>query len=294
MTEMRLGLGTYAFTWAIGVPGHGPERPMSPLDFLREARRLGLKLVQICDNLPLTRMSTAELAEFERFAGDSGITIELGTRGIEESHLRTSLDLAVRLRSPILRVVVDSPGDEPEPGEVVRRLKRLMPAFSEAGVKLAIENHDRFTSHVLTSIIRQIGTEQAGICLDTVNSFGALEGPGSVVPELAPYVFSVHVKDFTVRRPEHQMGFILEGCAAGCGRQDIPWVFSQIAGATDYSPSAILETWVSPGATLSETIAREREWTEQGLVHLRGLLAPRSGAPPTEIPMGASARVASV
>ena len=61
---MMLGLGSYTFAWAIGVPGHPPERPMNAFDLLDEAARLDVQLVQICDNLPLTQFSSAELGRF--------------------------------------------------------------------------------------------------------------------------------------------------------------------------------------------------------------------------------------
>jgi sugar phosphate isomerase/epimerase len=126
---------------------------------------------------------------------------------------------------------------------------RPCPAYSlicAAGVKLALENHDRFDSRTLAAIVVELGTEHAGVCLDTVNSFGALEGPAIVVPTLAPYTLSLHVKDFTVRRPPHQMGFVVEGCAAGAGRLDLPWILG-VLRAAGRDVNAILETWVTPG-----------------------------------------------
>ena len=35
---MRLGIGSYTFTWAAGVPGHPPARPLTPRQLL-QARR---------------------------------------------------------------------------------------------------------------------------------------------------------------------------------------------------------------------------------------------------------------
>ena len=55
--------------------------------------------------------------------------------------------------------------------------QRLM--FEEAGVVLAIENHDKFSTDELVYMVEELGPSWVGICLDTVNSFGALEGPRS-------------------------------------------------------------------------------------------------------------------
>lgn len=268
---MQLGLGSYAYAWSIGVPGHPPAVPMGVLGLLDEAERLGVGLIQLCDNLPLTRLSSTELDRFEARARAANIGIELGTLGLDAGHLRVHLGLARRFGCSFLRLVVDSPGDEPDPGEVVARLRAVLPEFEAAGVRLAIENHDRFSSTTLASIVRELGPSRVGICLDTVNSFGALEGPNTVVQNLAEFTLCLHVKDFTIRRMSHRMGFVLEGCPAGRGRLDVPWLLNQLA-SSPHPYNLILESWVPPGDTLTETIARERTWAEESVRYLRPFL----------------------
>jgi 3-oxoisoapionate decarboxylase len=268
---MRLGIGTYTCTWAIGVPGHLPARSLTPIDLLDEARRLEVGVVQFCDNLPLTNLPPAELDRFHALVRSLGLTIELGTRGLEADNLRRHLRLAQRFGCPFLRLVVDSKGDQPSAEEVVARLKPSMHEFTAARVLLALENHDRFPSAALAWVIEQLGREHAGICLDTVNSFGALEGPELVVETLGRYTLCLHVKDFTIRRPSHNMGFVVEGCAAGQGRLDVPWLLEKLANAP-HPFNAILETWVTPGNSLDDTLTRERLWTEQGVAYLRQLI----------------------
>ena len=68
-----------------------------------------------------------------------------------------------------------------------------------------------------------------GVCLDTVNSFGALEGPAVVVEALAPLAVNLHVKDFVVTRHSSQMGFTVEGRPAGQGSLDVPWLFRELS-----------------------------------------------------------------
>ncbi len=268
LLNMRLGIGTYTFAWAIGVPDSKPPQPLTEFALLEEARRLGVGLVQFCDNLPLTRLSPVELDRFESEVKAQRLLIEIGTRGLAMANLRSNLALCRKLHSPILRLVIDSAGDEPSPEEAVARLRPLRMEFLDAGVRLAIENHDRFSSATLARMVQALGIEYAGICLDTVNSFGALEGPEVVVEHLGEFTACLHVKDFTIRRPRHNMGFIVEGCAAGHGRLDIPWLLRKLAPVS--SPiNAILETWVTPGDALEETMARERAWAERGVQYLR-------------------------
>jgi sugar phosphate isomerase/epimerase len=268
---MRLGIGSFTFTWAIGVPGHRPARPMTALDLLGEAERLGVTVVQVCDNLPLTQLGELELAAFAERARERAIQIELGARGLDPENLRAHLKLAGRFGCSFLRLVIDRPGDEPSPADAVRRLRAILPEFERAGIKLALENHDRFRSRVLAVMIEELGPERVGICLDTVNSFGALEGPEVVVEALGRYTLCLHVKDFTVRRVSHQMGFTVEGCPAGKGYLNVPWLLETLC-VSPHAFNAILETWVTPGPSLEETIARERAWTEEGVRYLRTLI----------------------
>ncbi len=265
----RLGLGSFTYTWAIGVPGFPPPRPMTAFDLLAEARRLGVTLIQICDNLPLARLSPRELDDLDKTAREAGVAIEIGTRGLYIEDLHCQLALARRFGSPLVRVVVDHGTDEPTPREVIDRLVPFRQEFLAAGVRVALENHDRFGATTLVRIVEELGTDFAGICLDTVNSFGALEGPEAVAATLGPYVLSVHLKDFTVTRPPHQMGFVVEGCAAGRGRLNVPWLLDTLTDLAVHPFSAVLETWVSPAGDLEQTLARERAWTEDGVAHLR-------------------------
>lgn len=268
---MKLGLSTYAYTWSIGVPGYPPEKPMTALDLLARAAHLGVCVVQVADNLPLDQLSPADLDAFQAYAVQQGIQVEVGTRGIAPAHLRCYLDLAVRFHSPILRVVIDTPTEHPSPEEVVETLAPLEAEFARAGVVLAIENHDRFAAPVLAEMVRRLETHWVGVCLDTVNSFGALEGPQAVVEVLGPLVVNLHVKDFTIFRAGHMMGFTIEGRPAGQGKLDVPWLIG-VLQQYGRSFNAILELWTPPEPTLAETIAKEQQWAQASVAYLRGLI----------------------
>jgi 3-oxoisoapionate decarboxylase len=266
---MHLGIGSYTFTWAVGVPGQRPVRPLTALDVLKRAHDLGLRVAQFCDNLPLTALGRDEFEQFRDFAREHGMAIELGTRGTgNTANLLAHLDLARRLGSPFVRLVLDAQGDEPTPEEAVSRLRPLLARFTGANIKLALENHDRFSCRTLVRIVEELGSEQVGICLDTVNSFGALEGPEVVVETLGPYALNLHIKDFTIARVSSQMGFVVNGCAAGHGRLNVPWLLERLK-TFGREPNAILELWTPFGPTLEETIARENHWAQESVRYLR-------------------------
>ena len=278
---MRLGISSYTYSWAIGVPGYPPERPLTATGLLDRAARLGVHMVQVADNLPLDRLPDSQLEAFQRHAAGLGIQVEVGTRGIHPDHLRTYLRLAERLQSPILRVVVDTADHHPTEDEAEETIRPLLPEFERAGVCLAFENHDRFPARTLARIVEHMDSPCAGICLDTVNSFGALEGPEVVVETLGPWVVNLHVKDFVVQRASHKMGFTVEGRPAGQGQLNVPWLLhalrEQIQGhrrssPVQVEPNAILELWTPPEKALADTMAKEEAWATASVAYLRRLI----------------------
>jgi 3-oxoisoapionate decarboxylase len=268
---VNLGIGSFAYAWAIGVPGYPPARPMTAVDLVRRAADLGVRLVQFGDNLPLGALDEGGLAALGAEADALGVAIEVGTRGIERGHVARYLELAARFGSPILRVVIDRPDHHPEPDEVVATLAALMPEFERARVVLAIENHDRFAAATLGDIVAAIDSPWVGICLDTINSLGALEGPKEVTAVLAPHVVSLHVKDVAIRRSNETMGFVVEGRPAGAGMIDIPWLLAEIRSRAR-QPNVILELWPPLRPELAESIAIEDAWVVSSIRYLRSVV----------------------
>jgi sugar phosphate isomerase/epimerase len=257
--------------WAVGVPGHPPAHALGVLDLVERAHSLGVPVLQVADNLPLDCLPEDDLSALVARARALGVSVEVGTRGIDPGHIARYLSLAQLLGSPLLRVIIAQPGHDLTPDEAIAILKPQQGAFERAGVTLAIENHEKFSTDELVHVVQELGTDWAGICLDTVNSFGALEGPGVVVDKLGPFAVNLHVKDFAVRRADHMMGFEIEGRPAGQGRLNIPWLVDKLGGR-DREISAIIELWTPPGPTLEATIATEAEWAEQSVRYLRDLL----------------------
>jgi sugar phosphate isomerase/epimerase len=268
---MRLGLGSYACAWALGVPGFDYQPCLDATGLIRRAADLGIRLVQLADNIPVEKFPASNLRELKNTARDHGVDLELGTRGIARDHLHRLLDLCSELDSRILRVVVDTPNHYPGFEEIIERFTSLIPELERCGVTIAIENHDRFRARTLAEIVRRITSPAIGVCLDTVNSFGALEGPEAVVAALAPFVVNLHVKDFAVRRAPHNMGFEITGAPAGQGQLDIPWLLAELREA-GRDPNAIVEHWPAPEPTIALTIEKELQWCRQSVHHLRQLI----------------------
>ena len=268
----KIGLGTYALAWSIGVPGFMPENPMSIMQFLDRARAVGADCVQIGDNLPVHVLSDAELQAACKHASELGLEIELGIRGLTLERVEQYLGLCQLFNARLLRVVIDAPEYEPAIEEVIHLVQKLIPSLEKAGVQLGIENHDRFSAKEFLKIIHSADSPWVGICMDSVNSLGCGEGFFEVVDQLLPYTINLHVKDYQIRRKGHNMGFDVEGTVAGQGMLPIPWLLDQVQ-AQGICRSAILELWPAPEDTIQETIEKEQLWVEESMKYLKSLVS---------------------
>lgn len=266
---MRLGISSYTFTWAIGVPGYEVENPMSAFQLLEKAEELNVPCVQIADNLPLDRLSSSDISRLKKLADDSGIAVEVGTRGLQIENMNRYLNIADHFESPVLRVVIDAAGFEPDIPEIIQILQTLQPECENKQIRLAIENHDRFKAREFLQMLNSVNSDWVGICLDSVNSMGAGEGVEIVTELLGPYTINFHVKEFIVRRIDHQMGFHIEGKPVGEGMLPLDWMLTQLKSKCT---SAILEQWVPPEKDIESTIAKEAEWAESSIDYLKKMI----------------------
>ena len=268
---MQIGISTYTYTWAIGVPGSEPESPMSVFSLINRASELGVQCVQLADNLPLTGLSLEELSKISAFATNLGIGIEMGARGLTEENLHHHINLAAGFHSPILRMVIDDGEYQPDIDTIVAVIRNAADSLARNNINLAIENHDRLPASVFRQIVEKCGTDNTGICLDCVNSMGIGEGMATVLDTLAPFTLNLHVKDFTVRRMPHKMGFLIEGAPAGKGFLDLPRVIEKL-NSYGKCRSAILELWTPPAGSLGQTISREDDWAFQSIRYMKSVL----------------------
>lgn len=268
---MELGIGSYALAWSIGVPGYPISNPLSVLDFLDLAHQYQVKVVQLADNFPLYSFSEKELSEVKEKALQFDLKLEVGARGLTESNLTKYLEIATYLQSDILRMVIDQKDYEPAIPEVIAQIKNAIPDFSQRNIQLALENHDRLSSRQFIDIIEGVASDQVGICLDTVNSFGKAQGVDEVMKDLLPYTINLHIKDFIIRRQSHNMGFEILGSPAGEGMLPLKELIDHL-DAIGKCNSGILELWPNPESTVEATIKKELIWLDLSLENLKQLI----------------------
>jgi 3-oxoisoapionate decarboxylase len=263
---MKLGISSYTFTWAIGVPGSLPEKRLNETDLLNIAKDLNLSLVQIADNLPLDIMPAAQLENLIQKADENNIQLEVGSKILDPVNLERYICIAEKIKSKILRFIIDGDDFKPKITEIISIIKNAEPELRKRGITLALENHDRLLASEYVQIMDKVNSPYVGICLDCANSFGAGEGFHEVVEQLAPFAVNFHLKEVYIKRKYHKMGFDIEGRPFGEGCLPLKWMLERL---TSKCQTAILEQWTPPEETLQATILKEHEWANKSISYLK-------------------------
>ncbi len=111
----------------------------------------------------------------------------------------------------------------------VRALQWVEPVLRRHQLRMAIENHKDHTADELAAMVRDAGSEWIGVLVDTGNNIALLEEPHTAIETLAPFAFSVHLKDMAVQPCED--GFLLSEVPLGTGILDLPRVVTTLRKA---------------------------------------------------------------
>jgi len=103
------------------------------------------------------------------------------------------------------------------------------PVCRKNRLRLAIENHKDWRVPELLEVLKRLGSEQVGVCVDTGNSIALLENPLAVVEAYAPHAFTSHFKDMGVQ--EYPDGFLLSEVPLGEGFLDLPKMIATLRRA---------------------------------------------------------------
>jgi 3-oxoisoapionate decarboxylase len=211
-----VGLNPYGVAYTLGLQGDEG----SGLDgFLEIADEIGARVVE----LHAPWLDGLDLAALSERLGDRVPVVSCGLDGGDDAALAAAVALGARvMRLPLSRVLQ---GDRHAAdwaaivAGVRARLARLAPRAAAAGVSLAIENHQDFTSGDLMQLCAEAG-DAVGITLDTGNAFPVAEAPLDFARTVAPRVRHVHLKDYRVQFTDE--GYRLVRCAIGDGAVPFP------------------------------------------------------------------------
>ena len=260
-----IGLGTYAFFWQHSdlVP-----EPLSLVGAFEATKDLGVDLFQICDYAPLDSMDDAEITDAAAAARDLGLTVELGTKGIEPDRLARYLDLAGAFDAGLVRSMLYSPDTRPTLTQAEEWLRGALPGYEASGIDLALETYEQVSTADLVDLVARIGSERLGICLDPANVVARLEPPRDCVVATAPHVKNIHVKDFAFARQPGWVGFTYGGAPMGEGLHDYPHLLETVR-PRERGINEVVEHWLSWQGDAATTVRTEREWTRRTIEYLR-------------------------
>jgi fatty-acyl-CoA synthase len=172
----------------------------------------GEELDPVADRAKLERaVRLTRAAGLEVCAFDTSCRVVYGT---PEARDRTLTELAVWIRLardldvPLLRVFGGSaevagqapPDDAAVDARAAETLRRATPDAERAGVTLALETHDAYSSvRRVAAVLRRVDSPAVGALWDTLHPYRVGEDPAAVLALLGPRLVHVHIKD--ARRP---------------------------------------------------------------------------------------------
>lgn len=256
-SDVRLGLDTYTVHRCLAAKDPANRRDLWWLiDRLPE---LGCEGLQI-DPSHFPGSEAAILDRLSSAVEPRGLFVEFGMGGWDPQRLAERIRLTARFKGRAVRTFC---GDErATPQQIADYLRLAPPALREAsrvaddyGVDIAVENHGDFTAAQLKELLDRVAHPRVGACLDTGNSLFRREDPVACARTLAPYVRSMHMKDWTM---QHDDSGAPQWHEAVLGRGQVPVqeVLTIVLNERQDLYLA-LETPVRPGVDEAETIRRE-------------------------------------
>ncbi|MGZ3611876.1 MAG: sugar phosphate isomerase/epimerase family protein [Ktedonobacteraceae bacterium] len=227
---MRIGLAVYGTTFGMGIDPASKRPTITPKQLFDKAKSCGLEGVE----LPASLMQGEDATFVANYAHERGLFITLETEGYNPNKLATAIDLGVQLGANTVRTIVGGAklGGERRPlagrwqlflHEILAGLKEATTIAEQAGVNLALENHQDLTSEELLWLCKSIGSPRFGITLDTGSTLATAEEPVDFARRVAPYVKNVHLKDYQIYM--YDEGYRLVRCPLGQGVVDFPTLF---------------------------------------------------------------------
>jgi sugar phosphate isomerase/epimerase len=233
--KTNLGVLLYSY----GIRARGEKGFADPLAFLAFCRERGAAGVQV----PLGRRDEVYAKKVKKRCDDSGMYVEGIVRAPADrkdlERFTAEVRTAKACGAEVLRTVLfsgrryeqfDKAADYAKFARQAKAsLELAEPVVRREKVKLAVENHKDYRVDELLGLLRAIGSEQVGVCVDTGNNMALLEEPAGVVEALAPRAFTVHLKDMGVE--EYDDGFLLAEVPLGQGLLDLKKVIAALRKA---------------------------------------------------------------
>lgn len=219
---MRFGLTASGSSYSMGFERGSPRDRISPVELMERARAAGLDGVEV----PAALVGEADVPKVVEYAERHGMFVNLATGGYDAAKLTGMVELASRLGATLVRTVVGGAkyGGDRRPlagrwqaflAEILDGFRPAVAAAEQAGVVLAVENHQDLASEDLLWLCEQLGTGHFGITFDMANPLATAEEPIDFTNRVAPYVRNAHLKDYWIYLSD--VGYRLVRCPLGSG-----------------------------------------------------------------------------
>ena len=242
-----IGLGSFAFRYAIGINGFKPSHPMDVFSFMEKACQLGYRRIQLCENLNIKAYTKNDLLRLRDVSKDLGMIVEIGLKKLDEENLSRHVEIALLVEAAFIRAVAhdhDNLSQQEQEGvvaSVTKILKQWAPRLDDYGLSLGLENHFDISTRDLVRVVTEVGSSGIGLVFDTTNSLGFLETPENTLRCMSDFIISVHLKDYIIQKGE--AGYEILGTVLGEGSLNIPTIFSLLGDRVSQVP-IILESAV--------------------------------------------------
>lgn len=274
--DVPIMLGSFAFRYAIGFGNFKPEKPMAALDFLVEARNLGMKGVQLCENLNYANLSDEEFYLIKSKTQELGLEIEIGMKNLNRDNLKRHLAIAERLYSNFIRVVLgntaEAPEEEPQllTDSAIELLKEFLPYLEKNNICIGIENHFDVPTEELLRLVREVDSKFVGLIFDSTNAIGFVEHPEKTLAMMKPNLISIHLKDYKMKKVE--AGYMMTGTVLGEGWLDTEGMLREIAECGNLK-SIVIEMTIrrEEGRSMDDIIEWELESIRKSVQYLKEL-----------------------
>jgi sugar phosphate isomerase/epimerase len=237
----RLGVCIYSYSnqWRTARENHANVRFRNSLEFLEYCRELGAGGVQVAvgSKEPDYASKLRARAEAGQMYFEGQVSLPQDESDV--SRFDTDVRAAKEAGAEIVRAAMlsgrryetfDSAAAFGQFAEKSwRSLTLAEPVLRKRRVRLAVENHKDWRVPELLGLLKRISSEHVGVCVDTGNSIALVEEPMEVIEALAPYAFSIHLKDMAVQ--EYEEGFLLSEVPLGEGFLDLEKVITLLEKA---------------------------------------------------------------
>jgi len=229
-SKSRLGIAQFSYSARLRADRSAPsgERLSDPLNFIDHCRKVGSGGVQM--DLGIRDQDYA--AKLRQKAEGYDMFVEgsasLPKERSDVERFEAALQTAKQAGAKVIRIAIggrryEQFGSAEQFKAFAARsrssLQLAAPVAARQRMRLAIENHKDWRIDQMLDMLRRLGSDYFGVCVDTGNSFALLEDPTAVVEAYAPVSFAAHLKDMAVA--EYEDGFLLADVPLGQGVLDL-------------------------------------------------------------------------